>query len=97
MHRAWNSFVNAGRKRPLMPSRRPVPYLDEGFLRFPELKIVGGHIGFPWTDEMIGLLHENVYIDTLCLFTVLLPKTAFGIYETSGRSKVLFGNKLNWI
>jgi predicted TIM-barrel fold metal-dependent hydrolase len=40
-----------------MPSEtgRPVPYVDEVALTFPELRIVGGHIGHPWTDEMIGL------------------------------------------
>jgi len=35
-------------------------------LTFPELTIVAGHIGHPWTDEMIGLAwkHERVFIDT---------------------------------
>lgn len=60
--------TQVGHTGPLMPSEpgRPVPYLDEVALTFPELKIVGGHIGYPWTDEMIGLAwkHENVFIDT---------------------------------
>jgi predicted TIM-barrel fold metal-dependent hydrolase len=60
--------TQVGHTGPLMPSEpgRPVPYLDEVALTFPELKIVAGHIGYPWTDEMIGLAwkHENVYIDT---------------------------------
>ena len=45
---------------------RPVPYLDEVALTFPERRIVAWHIGYPWTDEMIGVAwkHENVYIDT---------------------------------
>ena len=45
---------------------RPIPYLDEVELDFPELTIVGGHIGYPWTAEMISLAtkYENVYIDT---------------------------------
>jgi uncharacterized protein len=50
-----------------MPSEtgRPVPYLDEVALTFPDLRIVAGHIGYPWTDEMIGVAwkHENVFID----------------------------------
>lgn len=29
---------------------RPVPYLDEVALQFPDLVIVAGHIGFPWTE-----------------------------------------------
>ncbi|MEK7830070.1 MAG: amidohydrolase family protein, partial [Acidobacteriota bacterium] len=60
--------TQVGHTGPLMPSEtgRPVPYLDEVALVFPELKIVAGHIGHPWTDEMIGVAwkHENVYIDT---------------------------------
>ncbi|HMZ80233.1 MAG TPA: amidohydrolase family protein, partial [Acidobacteriota bacterium] len=60
--------TQVGHTGPLMPSEpgRPVPYLDEVALIFPELKIVAGHIGFPWTDEMIGVAwkHENVFIDT---------------------------------
>jgi uncharacterized protein len=34
---------------------RPIPYLDTVALEFPELVIVGGHIGYPWTAEMISL------------------------------------------
>lgn len=40
--------------------------IDDIPLDFPELKIVGGHIGYPWTTEMIALATKfpNVYIDT---------------------------------
>src|ERR1044072_1634153 len=55
--------TQVGHTGPLMPSEtgRPVPYLDEVALTFPELKIVAGHIGYPWTDGRIGLAwkHEN--------------------------------------
>ena len=46
---------------------RPVPYLEEVALTFPDLKIVGGHIGHPWTEEMINLAwkFDNVYIGAL--------------------------------
>src|SRR5262249_32470764 len=46
--------TQVGHTGPLMPSEpgRPIPYLDEVALTFPELRIVGGHIGYPWTDEM---------------------------------------------
>ena len=35
-------------------------------LDFPELTIVGGHIGYPWTDEAVAVAtkHANVFIDT---------------------------------
>ena len=56
-----------GHTGPLMPSEvgRPI-YLDQVALDFPDLVIVGGHIGYPWTDEAIAVAtkHENVYIDT---------------------------------
>ena len=43
--------TQVGHTGPLMPSEtgRPVPYLDEVASRFPELWIVGEHIGHPWT------------------------------------------------
>src|SRR5205085_2954928 len=47
-------------------------YIDEIALKFPTLKIICGHIGFPWTQEMIGVAwkHPNVFIDT----SAYLPK-----------------------
>jgi uncharacterized protein len=60
--------LQTGHTGPMRPSEpgRPIPYLDEVALEFPELKIVAGHIGYPWTAEMISLAtkYENVYIDT---------------------------------
>jgi predicted TIM-barrel fold metal-dependent hydrolase len=60
--------LQVGHTGPLCPSEpgRPIPYLDRVALEFPELKIVGGHIGYPWTTEMISLAtkYPNVYIDT---------------------------------
>lgn len=43
---------------------RPI-YLDEVAGHFPELKIIAGHGGWPWVNEMMALLwrHENVYTD----------------------------------
>ncbi|MBI3396472.1 MAG: amidohydrolase [Spirochaetia bacterium] len=87
--------TQVGQTGPLMPSDpgRPVPYLDEVALTFPDLKIVGGHIGFPWTDEMIGLCmkHENVYIDTSAYLPAFYPRQLLEYMKMSGRSKVLFG------
>ena len=56
-----------GHTGPLMPSEvgRPI-YLDQVAIDFPELVIVGGHIGYPWTEEAIAVAtkHPNIYIDT---------------------------------
>jgi hypothetical protein len=87
--------TQVGHTGPLMPSEtgRPVPYLDEVALTFPELDIVGGHIGYPWTDEMIGLAwkHERVYIDTSAYLPAYYPPQLIKFMNSYGKDKVLFG------
>ncbi|PTU30211.1 amidohydrolase family protein [Stenotrophobium rhamnosiphilum] len=88
--------TQVGHTGPLMPSEtgRPVPYLDEVALTFPELRIVGGHIGHPWTDEMIGLAwkHDNVFIDTSAYLPRYYPPALIHFMKTYGQQKVLFGS-----
>ncbi|MEM1432439.1 MAG: amidohydrolase family protein [Pseudomonadota bacterium] len=83
-----------GHTGPLMPSEvgRPI-YLDQVALDFPDLKIVGGHIGYPWTEEAIAVAtkHENVYIDTSAYTTGRYPPELIRFLKTNGRRKVLFG------
>src|SRR5271165_5563153 len=95
--------TQVGHTGPLMPSEtgRPVPYLDEVALTFPELRIVAGHIGHPWTDEMIGVAwkHENVYIDTSAYAPRYYPPQLVQYVKTYGQDKVLFGTnfpQLSW-
>ena len=87
--------TQVGHTGPLMPSEtgRPVPYLDEVALTFPELRIVAGHIGHPWTDEMIGVAwkHENVFIDTSAYLPRYYPQQLVHYMKTYGQDKVLFG------
>jgi predicted TIM-barrel fold metal-dependent hydrolase len=87
--------TQVGHTGPLMPSEpgRPIPYLDEVALIFPELRIVAGHIGYPWTDETIALAwkHENVFIDTSAHLPRYYPKQLIHFMKTYGREKVLFG------
>lgn len=86
-----------GHTGPLMPSEvgRPI-YLDQVAIDFPELTIVGGHIGYPWTDEAIAVAtkHENVYIDTSAYTVRRYPPALVEFMKTNGRHKVLFGS--NW-
>ena len=60
--------TQVGHAGPLRASEpgRPIPYLDQVALDFPELTIVAGHIGAPWTEEMISLArkYEHVHICT---------------------------------
>lgn len=83
-----------GHTGPLMPSEvgRPI-YLDQVALDFPELVIVGGHIGYPWTDEAIAVAtkHENVYIDTSAYTARRYPPALVEFMRAHGRGKVLFG------
>jgi uncharacterized protein len=87
--------TQVGHTGPLMPSEpgRPVPYLDEVALTFPELTIVGGHIGHPWTAEMIGLAwkHDNVFIDTSAYLAKYYPSELVQYMKSYGQDKVLFG------
>lgn len=48
-----------------MEIQRPV-YLDEVAIDFPQLKIIAGHGGWPWINEMVAIAwkHRNVYIET---------------------------------
>jgi predicted TIM-barrel fold metal-dependent hydrolase len=61
-------LTQVGHTGPLRTSEtgRPIPYLDDVALDFPDLVIIAGHIGYPWTTEMISLAtkYPNVYIDT---------------------------------
>jgi predicted TIM-barrel fold metal-dependent hydrolase len=50
-------------EQPLRSVGRPI-LLDNVACDFPDLKIIGIHVGIPWTDEMIAMAwkHPNVYI-----------------------------------
>ena len=89
-------FTQVGHTGPLRSSEtgRPIPYIDQIALDFPELVIVGGHIGYPWTEEMIAVArkHENVYIDTSAYIAKRYPSELIAYMKSrSGRRKVMFG------
>jgi uncharacterized protein len=89
-------FTQVGHTGPMRPSEtgRPIPYIDQVALDFPELVIVGGHIGYPWTEEMIAVArkHENVYIDTSAYVPKRYPRELLAyIASGTGRNKVMFG------
>ncbi len=88
--------TQVGHTGPSRPSEtgRPIPYIDQVALDFPELTIVCGHIGYPWTEEMVAVArkHEHVYIDTSA-YTVRRypPELVRYMRSRGGRHKVLFG------
>jgi predicted TIM-barrel fold metal-dependent hydrolase len=87
--------TQVGHTGPLRTSEtgRPIPYLDDVALDFPELTIVAGHIGYPWTEEMIALTRKypNVYIDTSAYTVRRYPPELVRYLRADGRRKVLFG------
>ena len=88
--------TQVGHTGPLRPSEtgRPIPYIDQVALDFPELVIVCGHIGYPWTEEMVAVArkHENVHIDTSAYTTKRLPPELVAYMKSrGGRRKVMFG------
>jgi predicted TIM-barrel fold metal-dependent hydrolase len=88
--------LQVGHAGPLRPSDpgRPIPYLDEVACEFPELRIVGGHVGYPWTDEMVSLAtkYQNVYIDTSAYTPERYPDSLIRFMKGPGKHKVLFGS-----
>jgi uncharacterized protein len=90
--------TQVGHTGPLMPSEvgRPIPYIDQVALDFPELIIVGGHIGYPWTEETVAVAtkHPNFYIDTSAYSFNRYPESLIKYMAGHGRQKVLFGT--NW-
>jgi len=71
---------------------RPPTYIDEVALDFPELRIVCGHIGWPWTEEMIAVAwkHRNVWIDTSAHVPRHYPPAFVHFLKTFGKDKVCF-------
>jgi predicted TIM-barrel fold metal-dependent hydrolase len=88
--------TQVGHTGPLRTSEtgRPIPYLDDVALDFPDLVIVAGHIGYPWTEEMIALARKypNVHIDTSAYTAKRYPPELVRFMQGSGRTKVLFGS-----
>jgi predicted TIM-barrel fold metal-dependent hydrolase len=71
---------------------RPIT-LDAVACDLPELKVVGIHIGIPWTDEMIAMAwkHPNVYIGCDAHSPRYWPASFVQYLNTYGQDKVIFG------
>ena len=87
--------LQVGHTGPLMTSEpgRPIPYLENVALEFPELRIVAGHIGAPWTQEIISLATKfpNLYIDTSAYKAKRFPADFVEFMRGRGTKKVMFG------
>ncbi len=78
--------------RPLRSVGRPIT-LDAVACDFPELKLIGIHIGIPWVDEMIAMAwkHPNVYIGADAYAPKHWPAQFVRYIDTYGQDKVMFG------
>ncbi len=75
---------------------RLIPYLEDVMLDFPELVVVGGHVGFPWLDELMTLSVKfpNFHVDTSAYALHRLPPAFVDWMKGLGRNRVMFGT--NW-
>lgn len=78
--------------RPLRSTGRPIA-LDTVACDLPELKLVGIHIGWPWTEEMIAVAykHPNVYIGSDAYAPRHWSAELVRYIDSWGQDKVLFG------
>jgi len=87
--------LQVGHTGPLKPSEtgRPIPYLDNVLRDFPDLTVVAGHIGHPWTEEMTALAtkYEDVYIDTSAYKPKRYPEAFVEFMKGHGSEKAIFG------
>ena len=80
------------RKRRLPSVGKPI-HLDQVAIDFPELKLIGIHIGIPWTEEMISMCwkHENVFTAGDAYAPKYWPESYVHYANSYGQKKVLFG------
>lgn len=79
-------------ERPLRSVGRPIT-LDTVACHFPDVKLVGIHVGWPWTEEMISVAykHPNVYIGVDAYAPRHWPQPLVHYINSWGSDKVLFG------
>ena len=76
-----------------LPSVAKPILLDQVAIDFPNLVLIGIHIGMPWTDEMIAMAwkHENIYIGIDAYAPKHLPASLKHYMNSYGSHKVMFG------
>jgi predicted TIM-barrel fold metal-dependent hydrolase len=85
--------LQVGHTGPLLPSEcgRPI-YLDEVALAFPDLTLIGCHLGQPWHEEMMTLAwkHPNVYVETSARGPRQWPQSFIDYTKSWGQDKVIW-------
>lgn len=80
------------RARRLPSVGRPIT-LDQVAIDFPELRLIGIHVGVPWTEEAISMAwkHDNIFLGGDAYAPRHWPRAFIHYANTYGRHKVLFG------
>jgi predicted TIM-barrel fold metal-dependent hydrolase len=80
------------RERRLPSVGRPI-LLDQVAIDFPELKLIGIHVGTPWVDEMIAMCwkHENIFTAGDAYAPRYWPAQYVHYLNSYGSDKVLWG------
>jgi predicted TIM-barrel fold metal-dependent hydrolase len=84
--------MNYDKNFPRRSVGRPIA-LDAVACDFPELKLIGIHVGIPWTDEMIAMAwkHQNVFIGSDAHAPKYWPDSFSHYINSYGQDKVIFG------
>ena len=84
--------MNYDKNFPRRSVGRPIA-LDAVACDFPELKLIGIHIGIPWAEEMIAMAwkHRNVFIGSDAHAPKYWPECFVHYIDTYGQDKVIFG------
>jgi predicted TIM-barrel fold metal-dependent hydrolase len=86
--------INVGVPGPLRPAAMQSPMLlDEVLLAFPELTVIGVHLGHPWMREVTALLQKypNFYLATSAWAPKHVPQEIWDFANTSrGINKIMW-------
>ncbi len=87
--------INIGVPGPLLPAMPQQPMaLDEVLLAFPELTVVGAHLGHPWQAEVIAMLqkHRNFYLITSAWAPKHVPAELWQLANKRGPDKLMWAS-----
>jgi predicted TIM-barrel fold metal-dependent hydrolase len=88
--------VNIGMPGPSRRAQLQEPILlDEVLLTFPELSLVGAHLGHPWIDQVIALLrkYDNFYLMTSGWAPSRIPQAIWDYANTTrGADKLMWAS-----
>lgn len=67
--------------------------LEQVAIDFPELNLIGIHLGWPWVEEMIAMCykHQNIHMCGDAYSPMHWPTNYLNYINTFGQNKVLFG------